>query len=131
MGSPPAIENLNFELEDRRLKLNGFYSEPDGEIVNFKLLKSDEELDIKINDYGNSWATEWIEIGEDSGLTTFTISGCDNSGMCTKKDIVVNLTNVNVENVGGEIVEDNRIPASGIITVLCSMLIAIILRKED
>ena len=43
----------------------------------------------------------------------------------------VNLTNVNVENVGGEIVEDNRIPASGIITVLCSMLIAIILRKED
>ncbi len=131
LGSPPAIENLNFELEDRRLKLNGFYSEPDGEIVNFKLLKSDEELDIKINDYGNSWATEWIEIGEDSGLTTFTISGCDNSGMCTKKDIVVNLTNVNVENVGGEIVEDNRIPASGIITVLCSMLIAIILRKED
>ena len=82
MGSPPIIENFDFELEDRQLKFSGFYSEPDGEIVNFKLLSSDDELDVVINDYGNSWATEWIEIGEEiSGLTTFTISSCDNSGM--------------------------------------------------
>ena len=132
LGSPPIIENFDFELEDRRLKLSGFYSEPDGQNVNFKLLSSDEELDIIINDYGNSWATEWIEIGEEiSGLTTFTISSCDNSGMCTTKDIVVNLTNVNVENIDDEIIEDNRIPASGIITIFSSLLLAIILRKGD
>ena len=51
--------------------------------------------------------------------------------MCTTEDIVVNLTNVNVEYLGDEIVEDNRIPASGIITIFSSLLLAIILRKED
>jgi len=131
LGLPPIIENFDFEWEDGQLKFSGLYSEPDGEAVDFRLLSSNEELDVIINDYGNSWATEWMKIDEEiSGLTTFSISSCDKSGMCTTKDIVVNVTNVYEEILEDDIEVENRIPAAGIFTVFSSLLLAIVLRRE-
>ena len=132
---PPYLTISSSAWENGLWKVGGQYSDPDGEPVTFTISVGGEEVGI-VDVSGNSWESGWIDLSTISpGLSTVEITGCDNSGKCTKISQEVDSSFLFEEDLGP--IENDQfsdsgssIPAPGILPTVLSILIAFNVRRR-
>jgi len=124
------------EFDGRMWRVEGQYSDPDGEPVTFTIEVDDQEIG-QIMVSGNSWESEWIDLSVFSlGIIEVDVTGCDHSGKCTTSSTTVDISLVMEELLEPETPDvidepgDSVLPFSGIPSLAIAISVAILFRRR-
>ena len=119
-------------------KLEGHYSDPDGEVVSFTIVIADRVYEVEV--MGNTWETEWVNLtafalGGDyeQPIIDVEITGCDQSGKCTTIQSSIDTSTIEIPEVTGPSEGGSSgtgLPASGIPSLVIAVSIAIFFRRR-
>ena len=125
------------EFDGRMWRVEGQYSDPDGEPVTFTIEVDDQEIG-QIMVSGNSWESEWIDLSVFSlGIIEVDVTGCDHSGKCTTSSTTVDISLVMEELLEPETPDvidepgDSVLPFSGIPSLAIAISVAILFRRRE
>ena len=138
-SEPPIITLGMASFDGWKWKVEGQYSDPDGEEVTFTIVISDNIHEIEVT--GNTWETGWVDLtplelgGEYAhGVIDVEIAGCDQSGKCTTIQTSIDTSNIELSDLTepstGDSVE-STLPASGIPSMVIAFSMAIFLRRRS
>ncbi len=130
VSSPPTLTIGEVSFDGRLVKLNGFYSDPDGEEVEVGISMNGEKIG-QISLSGNSWSSDWIDLSSlNPGILDFEVKGCDQSGKCTSIFQDVNNSGIIQELMPNEELEEsessNNIPFLGAQQIVIILMITVI-----
>ena len=130
VSSPPTLTIGEVSFDGRLVKLNGFYSDPDGEEVEVGISMNGEKIG-QISLSGNSWSSDWIDLSSlNPGILNFEVKGCDQSGKCTSIFQDVNNSGIIQELMPNEELEEsessNNIPFLGAQQIVIILMITVI-----
>ena len=116
VSTPPSLNIGSGTFDGTLWKIDGQYSDPDGEPVSFTISINGEDFG-QINVNGNTWESNWIDLKEfSSEIIEVRIIGCDQSGKCTTETTEVDGSRI-VEEIEDLTPEDdlsNSVPTPGI-----------------
>ena len=138
--SEPPLLTLGIATFDGWMwKVEGHYSDPDGEVVTFTIEIADTVHQVEV--MGNTWETEWVDLtplalggGYDQMIIDVEITGCDQSGKCTTIQTSIDTSMIEIPEVtdpseGGA--SETSLPAAGIPSLLIAFSIAILFRRRS
>ena len=138
-SEPPLLTLGMASFDGWMWKVEGHYSDPDGEVVTFTIEIADTVHQIEV--MGNTWETEWVDLaplalgGEyDQMIIDVEITGCDQSGKCTTIQTSIDTSMIDIPEVtdsseGGS--TETSLPASGIPSLLIALSMAIFFRRRS
>ena len=130
ISSPPTLTIGEVIFDGSSVKLNGFYSDPDGEDVEVDISMNGEKMG-QISLSGNSWSSDWIDLSSlNSGVLNFEVRGCDQSGKCTSIFQDINNSEVILELMPDEELEEgvagSNVPFIGAQQIVIMLMIVVI-----
>ena len=138
--SEPPLLTLGMTYFDGPMwKLDGQYSDPDGEAVTFTIEIEDAVYEIEV--MGNTWETEWVDLTPlalggvyDQTVIDVEITGCDQSGKCTTIQTSIDTSMIEISEVtdpseGSS--SETSLPASGIPSLVIAFSVAIFFRRRS
>ena len=120
-------------FDGKMWRVNGQFSDPDGETVTFTIAANGYDLG-QIVVSGNTWESEWIDLSVfTSEFIEVIVTGCDQSGKCTTTSITVDISLVaeeipDLSDEGGDSV--GSIPASGVPSLVIAISVAVLFRRR-
>tara|TARA_B100001287_G_scaffold213056_1_gene181884 strand:+ start:1212 stop:3248 length:2037 start_codon:yes stop_codon:yes gene_type:complete len=137
--SEPPLLTLGMATFDGWMwKVEGHYSDPDGELVTFTIEIADTVHQVEV--MGNTWETEWVDLtplalggGYDQMIIDVEITGCDQSGKCTTIQTSIDTSMIEIPEVTGPSeggASETSLPATGIPALLIAFSIAILFRRR-
>ena len=138
-SEPPLLTLGMASFDGWMWKVEGHYSDPDGEVVTFTIEIADTVHQVEV--MGNTWETEWVDLaplalgGEyDQMIIDVEITGCDQSGKCTTVQTSIDTSMIEIPEVtdpseGGP--SETSLPASGIPSLLIALSMAIFFRRRS
>ncbi len=130
ISSPPTLTIGEVIFDGSLVKLNGFYSDPDGEDVEVDISMNGEKMG-QISLSGNSWSSNWIDLSSlNYGILEIEVRGCDQSGRCTSIFQDINNSGVILELMPDEEFEENgdgnNVPFIGAQQIVITLMIVVI-----
>ena len=134
ISSPPTLTIGEVIFDGSLVKLDGFYSDPDGEDVEVDISMNGEKMG-QISLSGNSWSSDWIDLSSlNSGVLNFEVRGCDQSGKCTSIFQDINNSEVILELMPDEELEEgvagNNVPFIGAQQIVIILMIVVIFMRS-
>tara|TARA_A100000164_G_scaffold373680_1_gene405361 strand:+ start:213 stop:755 length:543 start_codon:yes stop_codon:yes gene_type:complete len=138
-SEPPLLTLGMASFDGWMWKVEGHYSDPDGEVVTFTIDIADTVHEVEV--MGNTWETEWVNLtplalGGEYGQTVIDveITGCDQSGKCTTIQTSIDTSTLEIPEVtepstGGS--SETSLPASGIPSLVIAISVAIFFRRRS
>ena len=138
-SEPPLLTLGMTSFDGPMWKLDGQYSDPDGEAVTFTIEIEDAVYEIEV--MGNTWETEWVDLTPlalggvyDQTVIDVEITGCDQSGKCTTIQTSIDTSMIEIPEVtdpseGSS--SETGLPASGIPSLVIAFSVAIFFRRRS
>jgi hypothetical protein len=134
-STPPSMTIGLGEFDGKMWRIEGQYSDPDGEPVTFTIEVDGQDIG-QIVVSGNTWESEWIDLSSfSSGVIDVDVTGCDQSGKCTTSSMTLDIALVMEELVDQETPDDadeveESLPSSGVPSLVIALSLAVLFRRR-
>jgi hypothetical protein len=134
-STPPSMTIGLGEFDGKMWRIEGQYSDPDGEQVTFTIEVDGQDIG-QIVVSGNTWESEWIDLSSfSSGVIDVDVTGCDQSGKCTTSSMTLDIALVMEELVDQETPDDadeveESLPSSGVPSLVIALSLAVLFRRR-